>query len=145
MLISRKWEMPNSRTFKINAIRDLILKYAKDTYTILDPYANESSIKQYLNCNYISNDLDESYNTDYHLEAQDFIKLFENWSVDMVLNDPPYSPRQVSECYKQLGKTVTYKDTSAEYYTKVKKEISRVVKPRWYLYYLWLELKWHRE
>lgn len=62
----------------------------------------------------------------------------------MVLNDPPYSPRQVSECYKQLGKTVTYKDTSAEYYTKVKTEISRVVKPRRYMYYLWLELEWNR-
>jgi len=30
VLINRIWEMPNSRTFKIKAIRDLIIKYSKN-------------------------------------------------------------------------------------------------------------------
>lgn len=123
MILSRKWEMPNSKTFKINAIRDLILRYIKDEYIVLDPFANECSIKQYLKCKYISNDLDTDYNTDYHLQAQEFLKMFDDNSIDLILYDPPYSPRQVSECYKKLGKTVTMVDTQSGWYTEVKKEI----------------------
>lgn len=66
MKFNRIWEMPNSKTFKISCIRDLIVKYAKGK--VLDPFANESSIKTYLNnCEYINNDLDTQYDTDYHL------------------------------------------------------------------------------
>ena len=49
-------------------------------------------------------------------------------SVDMVLYDPPYSPRQVSECYKNLGKTVNMQTTQASYWSNHKKEIGRIVK-----------------
>lgn len=132
MKIERKWEMPNSRTFKIKAIVDLILKYKPDSGIILDPFANEQSIKKYFQdkpfLKYYSNDLDPQYKTDYNLEAQDFMKYYENESVDLVLYDPPYSGRQVSECYKKLGKTVTMSDTNSGYWTKFKDEISRVVK-----------------
>ena len=84
----------------------VILKYANGK--ILDPFANECSIKNHLkNCEYISNDLDTTFDTDYHLEAQDFMKLFEDNSVDVILFDPPYSGRQVAECYKKLNKTVS--------------------------------------
>lgn len=54
--------------------------------------------------------------------------MFADESVDMVLYDPPYSSRQVSECYKKLGKTVTMKDTQSSYFTKFKKEIARIMK-----------------
>ena len=56
------------------------------------------------------------------------MKIFDDNSVDMVLFDPPYSGRQVSECYKKLDKTVTMQDTNSSYFTKFKKEISRIVK-----------------
>jgi hypothetical protein len=46
-----------------------------------------------------------------------------------VLYDPPYSPRQVSECYKSLGQTVNMQTTQASYWSNQKKEISRIVKP----------------
>lgn len=129
MEIKRIWEMPNSKTFKINAIRNIITKYCKNDNIVIDPFANENSIKKYISCKqYISNDIDEEYNTDYHLDAQEFMKLFDNESIDVVLFDPPYSNRQVSECYKKLGKTVTMSDTSSAYFTKFKEEISRIVK-----------------
>lgn len=130
MLINRKWEMPNSKTFKINAFKDLILEYAKKNYVIVDPFANEHSIKQYLSKNkYVCNDLDEQYDTDYHLEAQEFMKLFDDCSVDMVLYDPPYTPRQVSEVYKKLNRTVNMEDTQSSYWVKFKDEIARILKP----------------
>ena len=130
MKINREWCMPNSKTFKIKPIKELIKRYINEDDIVIDPFANEHSIKNEIICKkYISNDLDESYDTDYHLEAQDFMKKFENNSIDVILFDPPYSGRQVSECYKKLGKTITMSDTNSGYFTKFKKEISRILKP----------------
>lgn len=128
MKINRVWAMPNSKTFKIKPIKEIIKKYIKDDYKVLDPFANEHSIKKEINCEYICNDIDTQFNTDYHLEAQDFLKMFEDETIDLVLFDPPYSGRQVKECYSRLDKTVTINDTNAGYFTKFKKEISRVLK-----------------
>jgi hypothetical protein len=120
--INRIWAMPNKNTFDIKPIRELIEKY-KTKGVVIDPFANKNKIAT------ITNDLDTQYDTDYHLDALDFLKLFEDKSVDMVLYDPPYSPRQVSECYKSLGQTVNMQTTQASYWSNQKKEISRIVKP----------------
>lgn len=55
--------------------------------------------------------------------------MFSDESVDMVLYDPPYSPRQVSECYKQFGRTVNLQTTQSSYWGKQKTEIARIVRP----------------
>ena len=121
--------MPNSKTFNVKPIKELIEKEVISG-VIIDPFANDCSIKNIIDkdTQYISNDLDENFDTDYHLDALDFLKLFEDESVDMVLYDPPYSPRQVSECYKKMDKTVNMKTTQASYWGNQKKEISRIVK-----------------
>lgn len=121
MIIHRVWAMPNKNTFSIKPIKELIEKYNTGG-TIIDAFANNSKIAT------ITNDLDTQYNTDYHMDALDFFKIFEDKSVDMVLYDPPYSPRQVSECYKNLGKTVNMQTTQASYWSNHKKEIGRIVK-----------------
>ena len=122
--------MPNSKTFKIKCIKDIISRYLPVNGIIIDPFANECSIKNIIlpNVKYVSNDLDTEFKTDYNLEAQDFMKLFECDSIDLVLFDPPYSGRQVSECYKKLGKTVTMSDTNSGYFVKFKEQISRITK-----------------
>ena len=112
--------MPNSNTFSIKPIEKLIKKYAHGE--IIDPFANSNKIAT------ITNDLDEQYNTDYHMDALDFLKLFGDNSIDTVLYDPPYSPRQVSECYKNLGQTVNIQTTQASYWSKQKEQIGRIVK-----------------
>lgn len=139
--VSKTWAMPSGKTFKIIPIRDIILKYVdyaiagaegieKNWIRIIDPFANEASIKQHLTkyVHYVSNDLDPQYNTDYHENALDFLKRFPDGSVDIVLYDPPYSFRQVSECYKKLKLTVTAKDTSNKFFADFKKEISRITR-----------------
>jgi len=122
--------MPNSKTFKIKPIKDLIKNELAEG-TILDPFANEFSIKDLMTDKqtYITNDLDTAYETDYHLDALDFFQQFSDESIDMVLYDPPYSPRQVSECYKSLGQTVNMQTTQSSYWGNQKKEIARILKP----------------
>jgi DNA modification methylase len=112
--------MPNSNTFSIKPIKEIINKYAFGK--IIDPFANDSKIAT------ITNDLDISHDTDYHLDATDFLKMFEDNSIDTVLYDPPYSPRQVSECYKKLGQTVNMQTTQASYWSLQKEQIGRIVK-----------------
>lgn len=123
MEISRQWAMPNKNTFSIKPINQLLNKYIMPWYVILDPFANTSKLAT------VTNDLDEKFDTDYHLDALDFLKLYENNSVDMILYDPPFSPRQVSESYKKLGKTVNMETTQASYWSKQKEEIARILKP----------------
>ena len=124
MIISRVWAMPNKNTFSIKPIKELIQKYTSDIHGIIvDPFANSNKIAT------ITNDLDSQYNTDYHLDACDFLNIFQDNSVDCILYDPPYSVRQVSECYKKLGKTVNMETTQASYWRKQKDAISRILKP----------------
>ncbi len=90
---------------------------------IIDPFANNSKIAT------VTNDLNPDFNTDFHLDAFDFLKMFDNNSIDVVLYDPPYSTRQVSESYKNIGKEVTALDTSANWRKKHLDEIQRILKP----------------
>lgn len=122
-LFSRIWEMPNSNTFDIKCIRKLIQKYLKDEMVSIDPFANKCKLAK------ITNDLNPEYDTDYHLDAVDFLKQFDDNSIDFVFYDPPYSLRQVSECYKNVGIPVTMETTQSSWRTKHINEISRVLKP----------------
>lgn len=118
--ITRVWHMPNKNTFNIKPIREIIQKYIKGKS--IDPFANVNKLAT------ITNDLDTQYDTDYHLDATDFLRLFDNNSIDTVLYDPPYSPRQISESYKKLGMSVNMETTQASYWRKHKEEIQRITK-----------------
>lgn len=115
--------MPNSKTFKIEPIKRLVEKYIKDREIIVDPFANDS------NYGTITNDLNPEFNTTYHMDALDFLKIFEDNSVDCILYDPPYSTRQVSECYKGFGYKVTQETTQSSWRAKHLDEIARILKP----------------
>jgi len=120
MEINRIWAMPNKNTFDIKPIKELINKYIKGTS--IDPFANKNKIATF------TNDLDFQYDTDYNMDALEFLRMFKNDSIDTVLYDPPYSPRQVSECYKRLKRTVNMQTTQSSYWSNQKKEISRIIK-----------------
>lgn len=89
--IERIWSMPNKNTFEIPPIKALLEEEVDLSKYWIDPFANRNKIAS------VTNDLNLEYDTDYHLDALDFLKLFEDASVDGVLYDPPYSPRQVSQ------------------------------------------------
>lgn len=114
--------MPNKNTFDIKPIKELIQSELTNG-TWIDPFANQNKLAT------ITNDLNPDFDTDYHMDALDFLKTFQNESVDGVLYDPPYSPRQVTECYQGVGMNVTSETTRASFWGNQKKEISRIVKP----------------
>ena len=123
MTINRAWAMPNSKTFQIKPIKELIEKYVTPFDEVVDPFANNNTFGT------ITNDLDPSYDTDYHMDATEFLKILDGNIADVVLYDPPYSPRQVSECYQKFGMTVDMTTTQASYWSKQKEQIARIVKP----------------
>lgn len=122
MIIERIWGMPNKNTFDVFPIKKLLEEEVKEGLWI-DPFANKNKVAQ------ITNDLNPEFDTDYHLDALDFLKTFEDNSVDGILYDPPYSSRQVSECYKDFGYEVTNETTRTTFWTKQKAEITRILKP----------------
>ncbi len=120
MRINRVWAMPNANAFSIKPIAELIGRYYHKNS--IDPFANSNKIAS------ITNDLNPAFGTDFNLDATDFLKQIESDSIDLCLYDPPYSPRQVSEVYKQFGKTVNMQTTQASYWSDQKKEISRLMR-----------------
>lgn len=123
MIINRIWAMPNSKTFTIKPIKELLNRYITDGMVVVDPFANESKFGT------ITNDLNPKFDTNYHLDALDFLKQINDNCADIVLYDPPYSPRQIKECYGGIGITVTADDTKASWRAKHLDEIKRVLKP----------------
>ena len=94
MEITKKWNMSNKNTFDINCIRQFInSNITTKDLLIIDPFANKNRIAN------ITNDLDSQYDTTYNLDALEFLKSFKDSSVDVILYDPPYSPRQVRYYY----------------------------------------------
>ena len=123
MKIKREWAMPNKNTFDILPIKNLIKKNNKINIESVDPFANKNRIAKYCN------DLDIEMKTEYNLDALDFLKTFKDNSIELLFFDPPYSPRQVSESYKKLGKSVNMQTTQSSFWSNLKNEISRIIKP----------------
>lgn len=124
MRIERAWAMPNKNTFSIKPIKELLTEEVDNKNNLwIDPFANTNKWGN------ITNDLNPEYDTDFHMDALDFLKQFENESVDGVLFDSPFSNRQIVECYKNVGKHIFQETTQASFWGNLKKEIARIVKP----------------
>lgn len=122
MIINRSWAMPNKHTFSIKPIKELIQRYINGKEYIIDPFVRESPFKKIC----LSNDIDTNIKADYNIDALDFLKKQKN-KFELCLFDPPYSPRQVSESYKNVGIAVNMQTTQSSFWTNIKKEISRIV------------------
>lgn len=122
IFIKRTFQMPNSETFNIPAIKDFIQNNIKKEWYIADPFARNNKIAN------ITNDIDVDTEAFFHMDALEFLKSLHTNSIDCVLYDPPYSPRQIKEVYTRLDKSVSWTDTNASFWSNQKKEISRIVK-----------------
>tara|TARA_R100000234_G_scaffold32811_1_gene19288 strand:+ start:1603 stop:2121 length:519 start_codon:yes stop_codon:yes gene_type:complete len=121
MIVKRTWAMPNKWTFKIKPISELIYKYGQDFQNWIDPFAGQTSPAE------ITNDLNPNTMAKYNMKALDFSKMLKG-KYNGVLFDPPYSGRQVKECYNELGIDVLRDDTNSFFYCSVKNELSKKIK-----------------
>lgn len=69
MKIERTWCIPNKNTFGIKPIKELLTNEVDTSKLWIDPFANRSKLAS------ITNDLNPEYDTNYHLDALDFLKM----------------------------------------------------------------------
>lgn len=104
--------MPSKWTFTIKPIRELLEKYNVGIGWV-DPFAGENSPAE------LTNDLNPDRPTKYHLESKEFAKIIPA-EREGILFDPPYSVRQIMECYKGIGRQVFMEDTQMSFYSDIK-------------------------
>lgn len=106
-MFSRVWAMPSPDTFDIPNIAGFVQKYLLKSKVSVDPFARNKRWATY------TNDLNPETAAQDHMEAKDFCEMLSEKGVeaDLGIFDPPYSPRQVAECYAGIGRKVTIEDT----------------------------------
>jgi hypothetical protein len=127
MAFSRAWAMPQSETFSVGPIAKFVRKYLSPSSASIDPFAR--------NCGWatVTNDINPNTTAQYHMDAEDFCRemLRQGRAFDLAFFDPPYSPRQISECYSGMGKPVSATDTqNAALYKRVRDAILPLLQPR---------------
>lgn len=140
MIFRREWAMPNADTFSVRPIGDFVRKYLRDSKVSVDPFARNKRWATH------TNDLNPETSAEHHMDAEEFLKLMKSNGVtaDLVLFDPPYSPRQISECYKQVGREVGMKETqSALLYQRVRDAVVPIIAPEGVVLLFRLEQRWH--
>lgn len=121
--INREWAMPNSQTFKIKPIANLLKRYIpKGGIGWIDPMAGYNSPAL------VTNDIDPKAPTAYHMDAEAFLKSFAGNLFAGIIFDPPYSYRQISENYKALNLVVTRLHTSANFKARIKNAGAPLIK-----------------
>lgn len=96
----RVWAMPNSDTFSVLPIAGFVQRYLLKSKVSVDPFARNRRWATH------TNDLNPDTAAEAHVEAWEFLERIVGDGVkpDLVIFDPPYSPRQVKEVYEQIGK-----------------------------------------
>jgi len=118
--------MPSHDTFSVSPIGRMVRRYLKDSRVSVDPFARNKRWATF------TNDLNPTTKAEHHMDAEDFLNMLATQGVkaDLVIFDPPYSPRQISECYKSIGLEVGMKETqSALLYQRVRDSIAKICAP----------------
>ena len=121
MLIERRWAMPSPWTFTIKPIRELLEEEMTQGLWV-DPFAGKFSPAT------VRNDFDPRNAAEYHLDALYFLAKFADESVDGILFDPPYSPRQVRKCYNGISGNLRW-DGKTTFWSHAKNECARILHP----------------
>lgn len=116
MRFTRHWHMPSADTFSIKPFGEIVKKYIEKSKVSVDPFARNNRWATF------TNDLNPDTLAEYHLDAKDFISKLSNDGVkaDLLILDPPYSSRQISECYEIAGKRATMMDTQSSFWSGIK-------------------------
>jgi hypothetical protein len=122
---SRVWAMPSSDTFDCLPIGNFVRRWMEGSKCSVDPFARNKRWATH------TNDLNPATKAEHHFDALEFLAVMEKKGVqpDLVIFDPPYSARQIAECYEQVGRKTTMQDTQGRSWTRWKSAIARLVRP----------------
>lgn len=120
VIINREWAMPSKHTFKIKPVKELVDRYVGSGINWVDPFAGENSPAE------VTNDIDKSKPTLFHRHAKEFCEIIVG-DYDGCLFDPPYSLRQMKECYDNIDVKM-FKDDSQRFPQNVKEVIAPKIK-----------------
>lgn len=115
MNFSREFAMPDEATFSMKPVAALLDRWLPPGL-IVDPFARNSTRGT------ITNDLNPRTTAQHHLLAEEFVSGLEPEFYSAVLFDPPYSPRQIAECYRISKRKVAMADTQNARLCKVVKD-----------------------
>jgi len=123
---SRVFAMPSADTFSVKPIGEFVLRYMRAAEVSVDPFARNKAWATF------TNDLAPDTSAQFHMDAEDFCKQMHGngVSADLGLFDPPYSPRQISEMYKSVGREVGMAGTqNGALYRRVRNSLDTIIKP----------------
>lgn len=99
--MSRFFSMPTRNTFSIKVVESFVRNYIYEfpaDRVVVDPFCGKSLLGT------LRNDINKGCETaSFHQDAIEFLGGLANDSADVVLLDPPYSPRQIAESYAGRG------------------------------------------
>ncbi len=126
MKFSRHWAMPNAETFSIKPIGEFVQRYFEQNKgPSIDPFARNKALATW------RNDLNPATSATFHMDAAEFCRAAATRGAQatLALFDPPYSPRQISECYKGIGREVTMQDTQSSFWKNARDALDLVMAP----------------
>lgn len=126
MLFERAFAIPNAETFSVKPIGAFVQRYLADSRCSVDPFARDRDWATH------TNDLNPSTMAQRHMDAGAFCELLlaEGVKADLGIFDPPYSPRQIVECYASFGKRPAREDTqNARLYRRVRDRLDALISP----------------
>jgi hypothetical protein len=115
--------MPCADTFQCEPILGFVQKYLMQSKVSVDPFSRNSRLCQY------TNDLNPKTAARWHMDAVVFLRGL-RLLADVVVLDMPYSPRQLSECYKEAGVDVGMEQTqNGAFYKDVRDAVMSIIQP----------------
>jgi|SRR6185312_3120783 len=126
MKIRREWAMPNRDTFSVGPIAAFVRPYLAASSSSVDPFARNTRLATY------RNDMNPNTEAEYHMDAIAFLEHLAERGIrcDLAFLDPPYSPRQISECYAEAGLKAGMQDTqNARLYARTRAALVPLLTP----------------
>lgn len=107
--MSRAWAMPSRHTFEVPPIGEFVGRWMRGVS--VDPFAGH--------------DPRTTYHNDLGHGGKDAVEWLNDLAAqgvkcDTFIFDPPYSPRQITECYASVGRAATMQDTQSSFWTRVR-------------------------
>lgn len=122
---NRVFAMPSHDTLSVAPMRDFARKHLMSGGQSVDPFARNCRLAD------VRNDLNPDTAADYCMDAVEFCEMLarQDQQFDVGIFDPPYSPRQISECYQQVGRECSTTDTQSSFWTKCRNALDLIIRP----------------